>query len=63
VGDEFLGDAEFDIGLKQGEADVAEGVGDVGLGDFPDAAEVAEGLVEGVGERGKHGLKTERLKN
>ena len=54
VGDEGLGDGELDVGLEEGEADLAEGVGDVFFGDFPDAAEVAEGFVERVGEGGKH---------
>ena len=50
LGDEVLGDAEFDIGLQQGDADFAQGVGDVFFRDAAHAAEVAEGFVEAVGE-------------
>ena len=50
LGDEVLGDAEFDVGLQQGDADFAEGVGDVFFRNAAHAAEVAEGLVEAVGE-------------
>ena len=44
--DEGLGDLVFDIGLQEGEADLAEGIGDVFLGDAAHPAEVPEGLVE-----------------
>ena len=60
-GDEVLGDAEFDIGLQQGDADLAQGVGDVFFGDAADAAEVAEGFVEVVGEEENMVVKTEML--
>ena len=50
AGDEVFGDAEFDVGFEEGDADFAEGVGDVLFGDAAYAAEVAEGFVEAVGE-------------
>lgn len=55
VVDEVFDDAEFDIGFEKGQADVAEGVGDILFGDFSDTPEVPEGFVEAVSEIGKHG--------
>jgi hypothetical protein len=50
AGDEIFDNAEFDIGLEEGEADIAKGVGDVLFGDFSDTPEVPEGFVEAVSE-------------
>ncbi len=50
LGDEVLGHAEFDIGFQQGDADFAQGVGDVFFRDAAHAAEIAEGFVKAVGE-------------
>ena len=44
--DEFGDDVEVDVGLEEGEADLAEGVGDVLVGDGALAAEVFEGALE-----------------
>ena len=43
---EVCDDAEVDIGLEEGEADLAEGVGDVLVGDGALAAEGLEGTLE-----------------
>ncbi len=48
LGDEILGDGEFDIGLEQCDADFTERVGNVLFRDPADATEVAEGLVEAI---------------
>ena len=44
---------ERDVGLEQGDPDLASGRVDVGLGEAALAAEVLEGLGEPVGERGE----------
>jgi len=44
-GDEVFSDSVFDVGFEQGEADFTKGVGDVFLGNFSNATEVAEGFV------------------
>ena len=41
-------DGEVDVGLEEGEADLAEGVGDVLVGDGALAAEGLEGSLEFV---------------
>ena len=46
--DEGFDDGEVDVGLEQGEADLAEGFGDVLVGDGAFAAEVLEGPLEFV---------------
>lgn len=46
--DEFVDDGEVDVGLEEGEADLAEGVGDVLVGDGALAAEGLEGSLEFV---------------
>ena len=46
--DEFVDDGEVDVGLEEGEADLAEGVGDVLVGDGALAAEGLEGTLEFV---------------
>ena len=46
--DEVVDDGEVDVGLEEGEADLAEGVGDVLVGDGALAAEVLEGTLEFV---------------
>ena len=43
---EFAGGLEVDVGGEEGLADLAEGVGDVVLGEPADAAQVAEGLAQ-----------------
>jgi hypothetical protein len=47
-------DGEVDVGLEEGEADLAEGVGDVLVGDGALAAEGLEGTLEFVAEVFKH---------
>ena len=44
--DEIAGDLEIHVGLQQRHADFAQGIADVGLGDFAEAAQVAEGVLE-----------------
>ena len=46
VGDEVVDDVEVDVGLDEGEADLAHGVGDVFFGDGALAAEGLEGTLE-----------------
>ena len=53
--DEVLGDAKLDIRFEQGDADLAQGVGNVFFGDAAHSAQVAEGFIETVGEGGEHG--------
>ncbi len=48
--DKITGNGKFHVGLEQGEPDFAQSIADVRFGNFPDAAQVAEGFVEGVGE-------------
>jgi len=50
VGEEIFHHAELDIGLEEGEADVAECLGDIFVRDFSDAAEVTESFVEAIRE-------------
>lgn len=52
--DELLGDGEVDVGLEQGGADLAEGIGDVFVGEGALPAESLEGALEFVGEIFKH---------
>ena len=44
--DEIAGDLEIHIGFQQRHADLAEGVGDVGLGNFSEPAQISEGVLE-----------------
>ena len=44
--DEIAGDLEIDVGFEERHTDFAEGIGDVGLGDFAEAAQVFEGVLE-----------------
>jgi hypothetical protein len=44
--DELGDDGQVDVGLEEGEADLAEGVGDVLVGDGALAAEGLEGSLE-----------------
>ena len=52
--DEVLDHGQRDVGLEQGEPDLARGGVDVGLGEPALAAEVLEGVGEAIGERGEH---------
>jgi hypothetical protein len=52
--DEVFDDVEVDVGLEEGEADLAQGVGDVLVGDGALAAEGLEGALELVGKVFKH---------
>ena len=47
--DELIDDAEVDVGVEEGEADLLQGLGDVLLGDGSLAAEVFEGALELIG--------------
>ena len=44
--DDLGDDVEVDVGLEEGEADLAEGLGDVLVGDGALAAEVLKGTLE-----------------
>ncbi len=44
--DEIAGDLEIHVGFEQRHAHFAQGVADVGLGNFAEAAQVAEGVLE-----------------
>ena len=55
VFDEVAGDVEVDVGLEEGDADLAEGVVDVLVGEGALAAEGLEGALEFFGEVFKHG--------
>ena len=46
--DQLVDDSEVDVGLEEGETDLAEGVGDVLVGDGALAAEIFEGTLEFV---------------
>ena len=59
-GDELLDDLEVDVGLEQREADLARRARDGLLVEAGAAAEVAEGVLEAVGERVEHGCKGTR---
>ena len=54
VFDELVDDGEVDVGFEEGEADLAEGVGDVLVGDGALTAEGLEGTLEFVAEVFKH---------
>ena len=44
--DEIAGDLEIHVGFEQRHADLAQGIGDVGLGNFSEPAQIAEGVLE-----------------
>jgi hypothetical protein len=44
--DEIAGDLEIHIGLEQRHANFAQGVAGVGLGNFAEAAQIFEGVLE-----------------
>ena len=50
AGLERLDDREVDVGLEEGEADLAEDLVDVGLGQAALAPEAGEDAVEAIGE-------------
>ena len=50
AGDEAPDDREVDVGLEQGETDLAEDLVDIGLAQAALAAELLEDAVETVGE-------------
>ncbi len=52
----LVDDGEVDVGLEEGEADLAHGFGDVFVGEGALAAEGLEGALEFVGEVFKHGF-------
>ena len=53
-GDEAADDLEVDVGLEQGDADLAEDLVDVGLGEAALAAEALEDALEAVGKCLEH---------
>ena len=53
--DEVLGDVEVDVGFQQGEADLAQDIVDVRLGQLAAAAEATEDPVESIGQCLEHG--------
>ena len=55
-GDEAADDLEVDVGLEQGEADLAEDLVDVGLGQAALAAKPLEDAIEPVGECLEHAV-------
>ena len=54
-GDEVRDDLEVDVGLEQGEADLAHGGVDVGLAHPAAAGQVAEGLAQALAQGVEHG--------
>ena len=50
AGDEAADDLEVDVGLEQGEADLAQDLVDLGLAEAAPAPEALEDAVETVGE-------------
>ena len=44
--DEIAGDLEIHVGFQQRQPHFAQGIADVGLGNFAEAAQVAEGVLE-----------------
>lgn len=54
LGDEVLGDGEVNVGIEQSQTDLAQGVGNVRLGEPTVTPEVLEGLLKLVGEIGEH---------
>jgi len=44
--DEIASDLEIDVGFEEGQTDFAEGLADVFLRDFAEAAQVLEGLLK-----------------
>ena len=62
AGDEVLDDLEVDVGLEQGEADLAHGGIDVGLADPAAAGQVAERLAQPLAEGVEHGPGTDSVK-
>ena len=54
-GDQALHDPDVDVGLEEGEADLATHLVDVLLGEATAAAEAGEDAVEAVGEGVEHG--------
>ena len=44
--DEIAGDLEIHVGFQQRHADFAQGIGNVGLGNFSEPAQVAKGVLE-----------------
>ena len=66
LGDEFLGDAEMDIGIEQCQANLAQRIGDIRFGETPVTPKVLESLLELIGELGKHGalekVESEKVK-
>ena len=57
AGDELLGDLEINVRIEQCLAYLAQRLGDVGFADFAESPEVAEGLLEFIAERVKHGCR------
>ncbi len=53
---EFLDDLEVDVGLEQGETDLAHRLVDVGLGQLAPAANVRERGLKTIAQRVKHAL-------
>ncbi len=58
---DFLGDLVVDVGGEEGEADFADGLGDVALGELAVAAEVFEDGFEFVLEEFEHGCEGRTL--
>ena len=53
--DEVLDDGEIDVGLEQGDADLAENLGDLGVAEPAAAAKAREDSVETIGQGVEHG--------
>jgi hypothetical protein len=58
--DEIAGDLELDVSFEQGHANLTQGVAYVGLGDFAQAAQVAEGGLQFAAQRIEHGFQAKR---
>ena len=61
--DELLDHGEVDVGLEQGQADLAHGLGDVVLGQAALASEAVEGGAEAIRERVEHASQRSRGPN
>ncbi len=60
AGEKTLGDVELDVRLQQRDADVAQGVVDVGLGQLRLARQLVLGGLEALGDCVQHAMLLER---
>jgi hypothetical protein len=55
AGDQVLDDLEVDVGLEQGQADLAQDLVDLGLAQAAPAPQALEDPLEAIGQRIEHG--------